>query len=245
MNVFLAGATGVLGRALVPMLIAAGHRVTGTTRRADRAEALQAAGVTPAIVDFFNRDAVLAAVLAAKPDVIVHELTDLPTVRDPATFEAALRNNARLRIEATPHLVAAAEAAGVRRIVAQSAAFAYAPGPLPYDETAPLDHAATGTRKALVEAIGALERLVTATASITGFALRYGYFYGPGTWADRPEDKPSLHVDAAARAALLALTHGARGAYNIADDDGFVSIAKARRDLGFDPAFRAGERRGG
>ena len=230
MRVFLAGAAGAIGRRLVPLLLEAGHDVTGTTRRPERAQELRAAGVTPAVVDFYDAGAVREALAAARPDVVLHQLTDLPQTFDPATFPEALARNARLRREGTANLVAAAVPAGARRLVAQSISFVYAPGATPHDEDDPLgEESAAG----VVE----LERLVR-DAPLEGLVLRYGLLYGPGTWYDVPTGESTVHVDAAAHAALLALTTGAPGVYNVADDGGSAANAKARRELGWDPGFR-------
>jgi hypothetical protein len=127
--------------------------------------------------------------------------------------------------------------AGVRRVVAQSIAFIYAPGEAVHVESDPFDVAAGPPRRLTVEGIVALEHEVLHTPDIDGVALRYGYFYGAGTWYDEPPKPPSVHIDAAAHAALLSLDNGG-GVYNIAEDDGAVSSARAMRELGFDPAFR-------
>jgi nucleoside-diphosphate-sugar epimerase len=238
MRIFLAGATGAVGRPLMRLLVAAGHTVTGTTRSAGKAAEIEAVGATAAVVDAYDGDAVRAAVLAARPDVVIHQLTDLPGTRDPATYPAALAANAWLRILATPSLVVAARAAGARRLITQSVAFAYAPGPAPLAETHPLDYAGEGNKAVLVRGVATLEALTLGTPGIEGIALRYAYLYGPGTWYAASEGRGFVHVDAAAHAALLALTRGQPGAYNIADDDGAVAIDKARRELGFDPGFR-------
>ena len=236
MNIFLAGASGVIGRRLVPLLRDAGHLVTGTTRSPEKAAALEALGVKGVVVDAFDARALLRAMYAAHPDVVIHQLTDLPDTIDPQTYPAALGRNSRLRIEGTRNLVAAAEMSGARRIIAQSVAFAYAPGGEPHQESAPLDN--TAARRTLVEGVQALENAVTGARGIAGIVLRYGYFYGPGTWDEAPTRRPPIYVDAAAHAALLAVTRGASGIYNVAEEDGSVSIEKARRELGFDPAFR-------
>ena len=239
MNIFLAGASGVVGRRLVPLLRDSGHMVTGTTRSLEKAAALEALGVNGVVVDMFDARAVLKAMNSAHPEVVIHQLTDLPDTIDPQTYPAAIARNSRVRAEGTANLVKSALMTGARRIIAQSVAFAYAPGGEPHDECAPLDHAGTGTRRALVEGIVALEKSVIGAAGVDGIVLRYGYFYGPGTWDMSPTRKPPLHVDAAAHAAFLAVTRGAPGIYNIAEDDGTVLIDKARQGLGFDPAFRS------
>ena len=238
MKVFLAGATGVIGRRLAPMLVAAGHSVTGTTRSKDKAGELKALGVEPVVVDVFDAAALRDATVAARPNVFINQLTDLPDVIDPAHFAAALARNARLRIEGTPHLVAAARAGGARRLIAQSIAFSYAEGSEPHSEDDPLV-AADGDAPGAVSARGvrALEAATLDAPGIDSIVLRYGRLYGPGTW-NTPNARAPLHVDAAAHAAVLALTRGRPGIYNIAEDDGAVAIQKARAELGFDPAFR-------
>jgi nucleoside-diphosphate-sugar epimerase len=237
MKVFLAGAAGAIGRRLLPLLLRAGHDVTGTTRSAEKAQALERAGARPAVLDAFDAPAIMAAVRAAAPAVVIHQLTDLPREFDQARVVASYPNNARIRTEGTRNLIAAAQAAGVRRFIVQSIAFAYAPGGEPHPETDPLN-LADPARAVTVKGAAEMERQVLAATSFDGIVLRYGLLYGPGTWYDAPGRKPALHVDAAAHAALLALTRGTAGIYNIADDDGAVSIAKARAELGFDPQFR-------
>jgi nucleoside-diphosphate-sugar epimerase len=235
MRIFLAGASGAIGRRLMPLLIGAGHDVTGLTRSAEAARDLKAAGVTPAVADVYEADGLTRAVIAARPDIVMHQLTDLPRVFDETQVAAQYPRNARIRIEGTRNLVAAAKAAGARRFIVQSVAFAYAPGKEPYAETDPLN-VADGPRVVTVRAAADMEQQVLKSG-MEAVVLRYGLFYGPGTWTETPERKPSLHIDAAAKAALLSLT-GKAGIYNIADDDGTVSIDKARKELGFDPAFR-------
>jgi hypothetical protein len=137
-RIFLAGAGGAIGRRLTPLLISAGHAVTGTTRSAEKADDLKAAGIEPVVVDVFDQDALRDAVVRARPDVVIHQLTDLPQVIDPAQLAGWLARNARLRIEGTANLIAAALAAGARRLIAQSIAFSYADGPEPHGESDPL-----------------------------------------------------------------------------------------------------------
>jgi nucleoside-diphosphate-sugar epimerase len=230
MKVFLAGATGVVGRRLAVLLRKAGHEVAGTTRSEAKAAALRAIGAVPVLVDVYDADKLKLAVYAVQPDVIIHQLTDLPQVIDPNTLPAALEANARLRIAGTRNLVDAALTNNVRRVIAQSIAFAYAPGEGPLTEDHPVNPAQTG--------VIALEQAVTQTPGIDGIVLRYGRFYGPGTWTEVANGPGPVHVDAAAQAALLALTKGKPGIYNVAEDDGAVSSEKAKRDLGFDASFR-------
>jgi nucleoside-diphosphate-sugar epimerase len=237
MRVFLAGASGVVGRRLAVLLRDAKHEVAGMTRTPAKVRMLRALGVEPIVVDVFDPDALAQAVATARPDVVIHQLTDLPSAPGTPGYPAAQEANRRLRIEGTRNLMQAAKTAGVRRAIAQSIAFVYAPGGGAHAEDDPLDLAAEGVRQLTVQGIVALEREVLATPGIDGIVLRYGYLYGPDTWYDVPPKPPSVHVDAAAHAALQAVSKG-DGVYNIAEDDGAVSSAKAKRELGFDPRFR-------
>ena len=237
MRLFLAGASGAIGRRLTPLLIAAGHRVSGITRSAANVRALEAAGVSATVVDVFDADALKKAVTAAAPEVVIHQLTDLPhAIENESELAAAYPRNARIRIDGTRNLIAAAKAARARRFIVQSVAFAYAPGGEPHPETDPLN-VADGPRAVTVRAAADMESQALSSG-LAAIVLRYGFFYGPGTWHADPIRKPPLHIDAAAQAALLAVTRGAPGVYNIAEEDGTVSIAKARAELGFDPDFR-------
>jgi nucleoside-diphosphate-sugar epimerase len=236
MKVFVAGASGVIGRPLLRLLHAAGHSVTGTTRSAAKVADIEALGATGVAADAFDAEALRRAVAEAKPDIVIHQLTDLPDVSDPAQMASVREKNSRLRIEGTRNLMAAAKAAGVRRVVAQSIAFIYAPGNKPYREGDPLDSAEA--HRITIAGVTALEEAVLNTPGIEGIVLRYGRLYGPDTWFDKPGSAGALTTDAAAHAALLAVTRGAPGIYNIAEDDGEFSIEKARRELGFDPTFR-------
>jgi len=203
-----------------------------------KAKELAQAGVVPAVLDVFDADGVSGAVLAARPDVVIHQLTDLPREFDQARISASYPNNARIRSEGTRNLIAAAQAAGARRFIVQSIAFAYAPGGEPHVETDPLN-LADPVRAITVRGAADMEQQGLTASGLDAIVLRYGLLYGPGTWYETPSHRPALHVDAAAHAALRAVARGKSGVYNIADDDGAVSIAKARAELGFDPGFRA------
>jgi nucleoside-diphosphate-sugar epimerase len=235
MQIFLAGASGAIGRRLMPLLRAAGHEVTGTTRTPKTARELEAAGVRPVVIDVFDAAGLAQVVVQARPDVVIHQLTDLPRAFDEAQIAASYPRNARIRTEGTRNLIAAAQAAGARRFIVQSIAFGYAPGSEPHPESDAFN-LAEGPRVVTVRAAADMEQQVLG-CGMQAVVLRYGLLYGPGTWSEGPARKPALHVDAAAQAALLALTRGS-GLYNIAEDDGAVRIDKARRELGFDPDFR-------
>jgi len=239
MRVFLAGATGVIGRRLLPMLVAAGHEVTAMTRSGERAQALRDAGATAVVCDVFDADGLRAAMEAARPEVVVHELTDLPPNLDPRKMEEQAAGNDRIRSEGTRNLVAAAVAAGARRVVAQSIAFAYAPGGAGLkSEEDPLWDDAPWPWSRSIQALHDLEDTVTQTEGIDGVVLRYGFFYGPGSsYADdghfarevRRRRLPVvgkgsgvfswIHVDDAAAATVAAMDHGTPGIYNVVDDD--------------------------
>jgi len=236
MKIFLAGAGGAIGRKLTPLLRAAGHTVVGTTRSADKADALRKLGAEPVVVDVFDADALARAVVAAAPQAIIHQLTDLAFAPGTPQYEEGLARNARLRIEGTANLVAAARAANVKRMVAQSVAFAYAPAKGTRNESDPLNLGAGGIAGRSAEAVAALELAVLGLPE--GIVLRYGFFYGPGTWSDTASRLPSIHIDAAARATMQAAIKGKPGIYNIAEDGDAVSSEKAKQDFGFDPQSR-------
>lgn len=238
MKVFFAGASGAIGQRLLPMLLERGYQVLAISRSAQRAAALEAAGAHARVLDVYDAPALQAAMLEFQPRWVIHQLTDLPAGLDPALMPAAQPRNARLRREGTANLVAAARAAGVERMVAQSIAWAYAPGELPLHEEQPLDLGAEGPRAVSVGGVAALEEAVLGARPVEGIVLRYGRLYGPGTGADAADPRLAVHVDDAARAALLALEWGAPGAYNIAEQDIEVSSARARHRLGWQPGFR-------
>jgi len=242
-RIFLAGGTGVIGRRLLPLLRAAGYSVWGTTRSPDKAASLREMGVHPVVVDVFDAEALAKAVLKVKPEVVIHQLTDLAEVRDPLRRPVALARNARIRDEGTHHLVAAAREAGARRLIAQSIAWVYAPSPKPHREDHPLDLNADGLQGMTVRGVASLERRVLSAQPMEGVVLRYGRLYGPGSGAETPPPAPAVHVDAAAYAALRALDHGAQGAFNIADPGDEVSCEKAIAELGWRADFRAGASR--
>jgi len=233
----VAGASGVVGRRLVPLLLAAGHDVTGTTRSPEAAERLRSAGVHPVVLDVRDEPALTAAVVAARPDVVIHQLTALGGSTDGSYPDHLLEATARLRIEATPILLRAALAAGAARFVAQSSAMVYAPGPEPHVETDPLA-ASAPWMSIVLPGVLELERQVSAESGIEGVILRYGLLYGPGTPTDAPAGPTNVHVDAAAWAALLAVDRGPAGVYNVCDAGGPVDNAKAREELGWTPDFR-------
>lgn len=238
MRIFLAGAAGAIGRRLTPLLVLMGHEVTGTTRSPAKARTLEAMCARPVVVDVFDAEALNRAAVAARPDVIIHQLTDLPSAPGTPGYEEGQKRNNRLRREGSRNLMDAAKAAGAKRAIAQSIAFVYALGTGPRHETDPLDVDAEGVRALTVAGVVVLEQAALNTSGVAGIVLRYGYFYGPGTWNEMAPKPPSIHIDAAAHAVLLALERGAPGIYNIAEDDGAVAITKARVELGFDPTIR-------
>jgi nucleoside-diphosphate-sugar epimerase len=234
-RVFVAGASGAIGRPLVRQLLEAGHDVTGMTRREEHAAAIRDTGADASVCDVFDREALIEAVIAAQPDVVVHELTSLPPRIDPRRADTYPATN-RLRTEGTSTLIEAARAAGAGRFVAQSVAFVYEPvGPRVVDERAPVIEDASGHLGEAMRAVLDCERQVLA---IDGLVLRYGYFYGPGTSFERDgtmaEDirrrrfpivgsgqgtMSFVHIDDAAEATVAACERGEPGIYNVCDDD--------------------------
>jgi nucleoside-diphosphate-sugar epimerase len=236
MRVFLAGASGAIGRPLTAMLVAAGHQVTGTTRSAEGARAIAAAGARAVIVDILDAVELRMAVAANRPQVVIHQVTSLALKPGEELSDEQLARNAEVREVGTSNLIEAAAAAGAQRLIAQSIAWLYLRGREPHTEDesiVPLDpRAIDRTRSGVIE----LERLVRTDSRLEGVVLRYGRLYGPGTWATTPPEPPTVHVEAAARAAALAVERGEPGIYFIVDDDGPVWNAKARRLLGWSPA---------
>jgi nucleoside-diphosphate-sugar epimerase len=238
LDIFLAGAGGAIGRRLVPQLIAAGHRVHGTSRHAERLRELAAMGLRPVVVDALDRQALLRAVDAASPDIVVHQLTDLPREFPGAMSSEALEANARVREEGTANLIEAAILAGAHRIVSQSVAWLYAGGPEPHTEEDPLIQPGEGLAAISLRGVLALERMTLQSPPLEGVVLRYGRLYGPGTWYETPDGSVPVHVDAAANAALLAVESSRTGVFNIAEQKGAVSAERARCELGWSADYR-------
>lgn len=241
-RIFLAGATGVIGRSLIPILRDAGYTVTGMTRSAERAAELKTLGISAVIADAFDAVMLENTVIATQPDIVIHQLTDLSAGIDANSPEEGIRRNARIRREGTANLVKAARVAGAKRLIAQSIGWAYAPKTPPFIETDPLDSAASGTRAiSILEGVIPLESAVLDQSDFEGVVLRYGQLYGPGTWSAEPSGSAPVHVEAAAYAAFLAVGRGHAGVYNIAEPGGTLMIDKALRELGWRPDFRLGE----
>ena len=241
MKVFVAGATGVIGRPLVTKLVARGHEVTGMTRSAGKLSLVRDLGARGVVADGFDRDAVGRAVAEADPDVIVHELTAVGAF-NPRRMEREFAPTNRLRTEGTDNLLAAGRAAGVKRFVAQSfAPWPYArTGGMVKTEDDPLDASPPAQVRTTTDAIKYLERAVTGADWTDGIALRYGGFYGPGTSMCVDPDGAQVamirkrqlplagkgtgvwsfvHIVDAATATVDAVEHGTRGIYNIVDDE--------------------------
>ena len=301
MRVFVAGASGVVGRRLVPQLVDRGHDVVATARTPEKLETLQALGAEAVVMDGLDAASVGEAVATAEPEAVIHQMSALAGMSDLRRFDEGFALTNELRTRGLDHLLTASEAVGVRRFVAQS--YTGWPnervgGPVKA-ESDPLDPDPPAQQRRSIEAIGYLERAVTSPGRIEGVALRYGSLYGPGTsmaneYADlvRARKLPLvgdgagvwsfIHVDDAAKAAVVAAEGGAPGVYNIVDDDpapvaewlpylaeclgarpprhvpawiarfaiGDVGVsmmtqvrgasnAKARRDLGWEPAWRS------
>jgi nucleoside-diphosphate-sugar epimerase len=239
MRVFVAGATGAIGRQLVPRLVAAGHEVHGMTRSESKQAMLSELGAVPLVADALDPDQVAEAVATARPDVIVHQLTAIPEAVDMRHPDRAFELTNRLRTEGTDHLLSAGQAVGVRGFVAQSNIAAYArTGATVKSEEDPVDVSPAGVMHANVAAIDHLEEAVLSATWTEGIVLRYGWFYGPGTSMAPGKESYELvrkrkfplvgdgggvwsfiHVADAAEATVAAVEHGGRGIYNVVDDD--------------------------
>ncbi len=237
MRVFVAGASGALGQPLVRQLLVAGHVVTGMTRREEAAAELRAGGAEAVVCDVYDADALREAVTAARPDAVVHVLTALPQRFKPREDYLAATN--RVRTEGTRNLLAAARAAGAKRLLAESVAFFYEPtGGWVKDEGAPLMSDPPGRFEAAADALRELEAQVLGAEGIEGLVLRCGWLYGPGTHYGRDGMAAEetlrrrnpvigagtgtysfIHVEDAAAAFVAALRQGGRGVYNVVDDE--------------------------
>ena len=242
MRVFVAGATGAIGRQLVPRLVAAGHEVHGMTRSESKQAMLKELGALPVVADALDPDQVAEAVGLARPDVIVHQLTAIPPAINMRRFVSEFALTNRLRTEGTDHLLSAGQAVGVKRFVAQSNAYApYARtgGPVKGEDD-PIDPDPPPSWRGVLAAIRHLEEAVSAAQWTEGLLLRYGWFYGPGTSfalnppgsqieAIRKRQLPIvgggtgvwsfIHIEDAAAATVAAVEGGPAGIYNIVDDE--------------------------
>jgi nucleoside-diphosphate-sugar epimerase len=241
MRVFVAGATGAIGKQLVPRLVAAGHEVHGMTRSESKQATLHDLGAVPVVADALDPDQVAKAVGGVRPDVIVEELTAAPAKLDLRHFDHDFALTNRLRTEGTDHLLSAGQAVGVRRFVAQGvggyAAYARTGGPVKSEED-PLDPAPAREMRHTQAAIRHLEEAVLGAQWTEGIVLRYGAFYGPGTSMAPGEEQFELvrrrkyplvgdgggvwsfvHIADAAEATVAAIEYGSRGVYNVVDDD--------------------------
>jgi 2-alkyl-3-oxoalkanoate reductase len=241
MKIFVAGASGAIGRRLVPLLLSNGHEVVGTTRSPEKADALGAAGARPVVLDALDRDAVRKALTQTQPEVVVDELTALAGFTDFRKFDQGFAATNRLRTEGTDHLLEAMRRAGVRRFVAQSYAgpgfFARTGGSVKSEED-PFDPDPPPALRRTVEAMRYLERAVLGAEGVESIVLRYGSLYGPGTSLSEGSFQLEgvrrrrfpivgagtgvssfIHIDDAASATVAAIESDKTGLYNIVDDD--------------------------
>ena len=237
MKVLVAGGTGAIGRPLIDQLLANGHAVVALTRSPEKAPALVEQGIEPAIADVFDADAVKAVARRAGPEVVIEQLTALPRTYTRESMRTAAEFNRRIRLEGGANVLAAAQAAGVRRYLRQSIAFWAAPGPGLADEETPLAFDASPAVAADVRVVTEIEQRLLENHTIEGIALRYGFFYGPGTWFSPDGDVAGqvreqqfpivgngegvwswLHIQDAAKATVAAAEQGNPGIYLIAND---------------------------
>lgn len=238
MRILVAGGTGAIGRPLIAELLAKGHAVVALTRSADRARALVELGIEPAIADVFDSDAVNAAVRRARPDIVIEQLTALPRAYTRESMSAAAHFNHRIRLEGGANVLAAAQAAGVRRYLRQSIAFWATPGSGLADEETTLALDASPAVAADARVVDELEHRLLGNPNIEGIVLRYGFFYGPGTWFNPDGDVAEqvrrqqfpivgngdgvwswLHIEDAASATVAAAEQGHPGIYLVANDE--------------------------
>jgi nucleoside-diphosphate-sugar epimerase len=239
MKIFVAGATGAIGKRLIPMLVDARHTVIGTTQHADKMRSIHSAGATPMLVNALNKNEVLDAVQKTQPEIIIHQLTAIPINLNLRHFDEDFRVTNRLRTEGTDHLLTAARLAGVRRFIAQSYAGWYArTGSWIKTEDDPLISNGISDGRQSLDATIYVEKTVLAEKEMESFVLRYGSFYGPGTslapgsWFFEGVRKRSvpvvgggtgywsfIHIDDAAAATLAAVESSNPGLYNITDDE--------------------------
>lgn len=237
-KVFVAGASGVIGRALCKILVKNGWKVYGTTRSESKSEILKEIGVEPIVIDVYDAQQLEEIIVSIKPKIVIHQLTDLPAGLDPAKMEEALISNAKLRELGTKNLVDASIKAGVKMMIAQSIAFVYEPATLPHTEESPLLNFEDPIYGTTSKAVASLEEQVL-NAPFIGIVLRNGLLYGEGTGFDKPVDfVPPVHVEAAANAAFLAINCKKNGIYNISDDDNRLSTTKAKTELKWASDFR-------
>jgi nucleoside-diphosphate-sugar epimerase len=238
-RVFLAGATGAIGRPLVPQLIEAGHHVTAITRSKEKLGMLSELGAEPVLCDVFDAGRLGTIVARAEPDAVINELTDLPQSLNPRKLKEYYAANDRVRREGTANLLSAARGAGVRRFLVQGAAYWYAQtGGAVKTEEAPLYLDAPAPIGPAVQTMREVEEAVLSADGLEGVVLRYGFFYGPGTWHAKDGDVGRqvrkrrypmighgegtysfIHVDDAASATVAALVRARPGVYNVADDE--------------------------
>ncbi|GAX44227.1 NAD-dependent epimerase/dehydratase [Tolypothrix sp. NIES-4075] len=237
MKIFVAGATGVIGRPLIAQLLAKGHDVVALTRSPENAQTLAEQGVEPAIADVFDADAVKAALVRAQPEVVIEQLTALPKTYTGESMSAAAPLNHRIRVEGGANVLAAAQAAGVRRYLRQSIAFWGVPGTGLADEETPLSLDASPAVAADAHTVTEIEHRLLEASNLEGIVLRYGFFYGTGTWFNNDGDVANqvrqqqfpivgngegvwswLHVEDAAIATVAAAERGNPGIYLITDD---------------------------
>ena len=237
MKIFVAGGTGAIGRPLIAKLLAKGHALVALTHSPEKAQSLVEQGIEPAIADVFDTDAVKTVVSRTQPEVVIEQLTALPRTYTPESMRAAAALNNRIRLEGGANVLAAAQAAGVRRYLRQSVAFYAIPDPGLADEDTPLAFSASPAVAAGAREVTELEHRLLGNPNIKGIVLRYGFFYGPGTWFNpdgdvarevRQQQFPIvgngegvwswLHIKDAAIATVAAAEQGNPGIYLIADD---------------------------
>jgi nucleoside-diphosphate-sugar epimerase len=236
-KIFIVGGTGAIGRPLIAELLSKGHTLTALTRSPEKAQSLVDQGIELAVADVFDAEAIKAAVRRARPEIVIEQLTALPRTYTSESMSAAAPFNRRIRLEGGANMLAAAKAAGVRRYLRQSIAFYAVPGTGLADEETPLATDASHAVSADAQVIAEIEQRLLESRNLEGIVLRYGFFYGQGTWFHPDGDVAEqirqrrfpivgsgegvwswLHIDDAAIATVAAAERGNPGIYQIVDD---------------------------
>lgn len=234
---FIAGASGAIGFPLSRILVQDGWTVYGSTLDESKSPLLKEIGVEPVVMNVYEAERLKEILIEIQPEIVINQLTDLPFALDADKMAEALVRTARIRTEGTKNLVEAALAAGSKRFIGQSISFIYDEGPTPHVEQDPLLPSSHPVYGGTADGVRNLEKQVLESG-IEGLVLRFGLLYGPRTGFDAPIAPASVHVEAAAKAAAIAVTKGTTGIYNVAEPHESLSTEKAVSTFGWDPSWR-------
>ncbi|MGQ8335408.1 NAD-dependent epimerase/dehydratase family protein [Sunxiuqinia sp. A32] len=236
-TIFLAGASGAIGQPLSRILVSAGYKVYGSTLDEAKVPILKEMGVEPVVMNVYEAERLKEILAEIKPEIVINQLTDLPYGLDADKMAEALIRTARIRTEGTKNMIEAAKAAGVKRYIAQSISFIYDEGPLPHVESDPLLPSSHEPYGGTADGVRGLEKQVIESG-LEALVLRFGLLYGSGSGFDAPIAPASVHVEAAAKAAAIAVIKGETGIYNVAEAHESLSTEKALSTFGWNPDWR-------